>query len=178
MRSGTLNVPAIVGFAKAVQLCLEELPTEMPRLAQLRQQLYDGLLNSEIPRLSQLIQQQYLGPDGAGPGCTLNGPGWDVESYLGELRLPGNLNVCLRGIQGATLMLRSPGLALSSGSACTSAKVVPGSRVLEAIGLENDEYHCSLRFGLGRFNTPEQMTRAVEILAVAARELYRMASPG
>ena len=98
LRSGTLNVPAIVGFAKAVQLSVQEMLTETSRLADLRQQLYQGL------------------SDAVGD-CLLNGPRWEAESYPGCLRLPGNLNLSFPGVDGQTVMLNTAELAVSSGSA-------------------------------------------------------------
>ena len=153
-RSGTLNVPGIVGFAKAIQLCTEEMPVEIPRLAQLRQQLYQGLSESVAD-------------------CQLNGPGWEAESQPGQLRLPGNLNLSFRGVDGQTIMLNCPELALSSGSAC-SANYPEPSHVLRALGLNDDQVRSSLRFGLGRFNTPAEISRSIEVLAHVIQRLRRL----
>lgn len=158
LRSGTLNVPAIVGFAQAVQLCVTELDCERPRLAALRQQLYAGLC--------------------ASPGdCSLNGPAWNLEQQPGELRLPGSLNICFHGVSGDTIMLHSPALAVSSGSACTSNRPEP-SHVLQALGLNDDHVRSSLRFGIGRFNTSDEITRAVEILSDTVGRLRRLSGGG
>ena len=98
LRSGTLNVPAIVGFAKAVELSMAEMAAERSRLARLRQELFDGLC--------QTVED-----------CDLNGPSWEQETEPGQLRLPGNLNLRFAGVDGETVMLHTPGVALSSGSA-------------------------------------------------------------
>ena len=128
LRSGTLNPPAIVGFARALELCLEELPGESARLRTLRDRLFAGL-------------------KGAG-GVSLNGPALELP----ELRLPGNLNVSFAGVDGEALLLHMPEVALSSGSACTSAHPEP-SHVLRGLGLDDELVRGSVRFGLGRFNT-------------------------
>jgi cysteine desulfurase len=150
LRSGTLNVPGIVAFAKAIHLCLEELPRESLRLRGLRDRLYAGLKS-------------------AVPDVLLNGPALDVP----EWRLPGNLNVCFPGVAGETLLLHLPELALSSGSACTSANPEP-SHVLRALGMSEQDAGSSLRVGLGRFNTEEEVEFAVGRLADAAAHLRRL----
>jgi cysteine desulfurase len=158
LRSGTLNVPGIVGFARAIQLSVQEVPAEIPRLGRLRQQLYQGL--------SESIE-----------GCQLNGPAWETESQLGQLRLPGNLNMSFRGVDGQTIMLNSPEVATSSGSAC-SANYPEPSHVLRALGLDDDVVRSSLRFGLGRFNTADEISRSVEILSHTVRQLRRLGPLG
>jgi len=152
LRSGTLNVPAIVGFARAIELCLEEMDEERERLTGLRRRLYDGLV-------SQCS------------GVTLNGPAFEDPA----LRLPGNLNVSFAYVDGEALLLRIRDLAVSSGSACTSANPEP-SHVLRAIGLSEDATRSSLRFGLGRFNTAEEIDFAVESVAAAVGELRQLSS--
>ncbi len=142
-RSGTLNVPGIVGMAKALQLAVEELDGEAARLAGLRRQLWEGL-QARVP------------------GILLNGPALEP----GERRLPGNLNVCFAGVSGQALMLAMPELAVSSGSACTAADPQP-SHVLKAIGLDEDAVRSSLRFGLGRFNTESEIDQALEVVVAA-----------
>lgn len=151
LRSGTLNVPAIVGFARAVELCCEEMPREMERLGALRDRLFRGLAE----RLE---------------GVTLNGPSLARPG----LRLPGNLNVSFRGVDGESLLLSCKHLALSSGAACSSAEPEP-SHVLRAMGLGADEARASVRFGLGRFNTAEEIDFAAATLADAVTRLRRMA---
>src|SRR4029077_13634801 len=123
--SGTLPVPSIVGFGKACQLCQEEMTTEGERLRQLRERLRLGLMN----RLSETY---------------LNGHPTE--------RLPGNLNLSFAYVEGEALMMSMRNVAVSSGSACTSASTEP-SYVLRAIGISDDLARGSLRFGLGRFNT-------------------------
>lgn len=152
LRSGTLNVPGIVGMARALELCLEEMPKESLRLRALRDRLFDGLTS-------------------AISGVTLNGPALS----LADERLPGNLNLSFAGIDGQSLLLSVPEIALSSGSACSSATPEP-SHVLRALGLSDIAARSSLRFGLGRFNTPEDIERTIEILADAIERLRRMAS--
>jgi cysteine desulfurase len=141
LRSGTLNVPGIIGLAKALELCLAEMPEESDRLRQLRNRLYDGLSATM-------------------PGVTLNGPTLDQPDW----RLPGNLNVSFAGIDGEALLLTAANLALSSGSACSSAKPEP-SHVLRAMGLDNDGTRSSVRFGLGRFNTAVEVETVIAILS-------------
>ena len=142
LRSGTANVPGIVGFARALDLCLEELPAEAVRLAGLRDRLYTGL-TAGVEDVS------------------LNGPALDLPGA----RLPGNLNVSFGLVEGEAVMLEMREIALSSGSACTSAQPEP-SHVLRALGLSEDAVRGSLRFGLGRFTTAEEIeftiARAVE----------------
>lgn len=150
IRSGTLNVPGVVGFAKALALSVEELPTERPRLIHLRNELWSGL-------------------KAALPDLLLNGP--DVA--YDEWRLPGNLNACFPGIDGQTLQLKVPGLAISSGAACASSRPEP-SHVLQAIGRSDDQVRSSLRFGLGRFNTLDEVQYVVEHLPRCVRELKQL----
>ncbi len=150
MRSGTLNVTGIVGLQTALQLCLAELPAEAARLAELRDRLHQGLL-AEI--------------DGMG----LNGPPLDRR----DLRLPANLNCWFDRVDGEALMMSMGELAVSSGSACTSANPEP-SHVLRAIGQSEERTRASLRFGLGRFNTTEDVTRATQLVAESVHRLRRM----
>ena len=147
LRSGTLNVPGIVGFAKAVELCYEELAAETNRLKKLRDQLAKGLM------------------DGIAD-VQLNGPALDDP----QLRLVGNLNVSFANVDGEALMMNMPDLAVSSGSACTSANPEP-SHVLRAIGLNDDLTRSSLRFGLGRFSTEEDVTFAIKTVTDAVKRL-------
>jgi cysteine desulfurase len=151
VRSGTLNVPGIVGFAKAVSLCLAEMADERPRLAALRDRLYSGL----VERLE---------------GVTLNGP-----VLADERRLPGNLNTSFAYVNGEALMMSMQQLAVSSGSACTSANPEP-SHVLRALGLDEDQTRASLRFGLGRFTTADEVEFAVGAVAEAVKRLRKLSS--
>ncbi|MGH7136854.1 MAG: cysteine desulfurase family protein [Pirellulales bacterium] len=152
LRSGTLNVPGIVGFARALELCLDEMPAERTRLAELRNRLYAGL----IERLT---------------GVSLNGPSLDQP----EWRLPGNLNVSFAYVDGEALMMSIKEIAVSSGSACTSAEPEP-SHVLRALGLSDDLTRSSLRFGLGRFNTTEEVDFAVNAVADSVSRLRSLSS--
>ncbi|MGQ9574807.1 MAG: cysteine desulfurase family protein [Thermoguttaceae bacterium] len=139
LRSGTLNVPGIVGFARALQLCLDEMPQEQPRLRALRDRLYQGLLSVPETRLN---------------GPALLPPEW---------RLAGNLNVSFAGVDGESLLASMKDLATSTGSACTSARPEP-SHVLRALGLPDQLVRGSLRFGLGRFNTEEEVEFAIRVV--------------
>ncbi|MEL4895876.1 cysteine desulfurase family protein [Crocosphaera sp. Alani8] len=129
IRSGTLYTPQIVGFGKTIELALEEIETESKRQSELRNRLQKQLLNIE--------------------GVYLNGHPTQ--------RLPGNLNVSIEGVDGAALLLALQGIiALSSGSACTSTTTKP-SHVLKALGHEDKLAYGSLRFGLGRFTTSQEI---------------------
>ncbi|MEM8680419.1 MAG: cysteine desulfurase family protein [Planctomycetota bacterium] len=152
LRSGTLNVPGIAGFAKAVELSLLEQETEVGRLANLRNQLFSRL-------------QAGL------PDVRLNGPTLDPP----ERRLAGNLNLHFPGTDGEALMLKMPEIAVSSGSACTSADPEP-SHVLQAIGLTADEARCCLRISLGRFNTEADVELAARRIVDSVHELRRLGS--
>jgi len=154
LRSGTLNVPGIVGLAKALELCQGEMPQEMLRLAVLRQQLWAGL-NEELE------------------GVALNGPQLDRMDW----RLPGNLNVAFDGLDGEALMLSMPGLAVSSGSACSAAEPEP-SHVLRALGISDEVVRSSLRFGLGRFTTEAEIQFAFETVAQAVSRLRALSNLG
>ncbi len=147
LRSGTLNVPGIVGMAKALELCTAEMASEPERLRGLRNALYEGL----VAALS---------------GVTLNGPSLDRPDW----RLPANLNVGFAGVEGETVLLKAGPLAASSGSACTSANPEP-SHVLLSLGLTVEQARSSLRFGLGRFNTRAEVGEAVGLLVRAVTEL-------
>lgn len=156
LRSGTLNVSGIVGFARALQLCLDEMPGEMPRLAALRDRLYRGLVE-------------------AIEGVSLNGPALSTSPDATLLRLPGNLNVSFDYADGEALMMSMKDIAVSSGSACTSADPEP-SHVLRALGLNDDLTRASLRFGLGRFNNEEEVDYAIRSVADAVRRLRKLSS--
>jgi cysteine desulfurase len=149
LRSGTLNVPGIVGFAKAIELSLAEMVGESQRLRSLRDRLWAGLLR-------------------ALDGVTLNGPALSSP----DLRLPGNLNVTIAGVDGEALMNSLKEIAVSSGAACSSANPEP-SHVLLALGLSEDQAKASLRFGLGRYNTEQEIDFAVSYVVAAVRKLRR-----
>jgi cysteine desulfurase len=134
MRSGTLNVPGIVGLGKACELSRLEMGVEGERLTALRERLKRALLD-------QLED------------VSING---DAIK-----RLPGNLNMSFAYIEGESLMMGLKEIAVSTGSACTSASLEP-SYVLKAIGLEDSLAHASIRFGIGRFNTQEEIDYAVK----------------
>lgn len=151
LRSGTLNVPGIVGFARAIELCGEEIETESLRLAALRDRLYEGITSGL-------------------PDVALNGP-----ALVPELRLAGNLNLSFAYVDGEALLLSLRTVALSSGSACTSIRPGP-SHVLRALGLEEDRVRASVRFGLGRFNTTEEVEYVVGAVCEAVSRLRKMSS--
>jgi cysteine desulfurase len=156
MRSGTLNVPGIVGFGRAAVLCREEMAAEASRLASLRNRLAEGLRS----RLDEVY----------------------VNGSM-EQRLPGNLNVSFAYVEGESLLMGVNDIAVSSGSACNSATLEP-SYVLKALGTGDELAHSSIRFGLGRFNTEEEVDFVVEkVAAVVARlremsPLYELAREG
>jgi cysteine desulfurase len=156
-RAGTLNVPGIVGFAKALTLCLDELFTEVRRLAALRNRLA-----AEI--LSRLDDTHICGP-------ALESRYEDTPS----LRLPGNLDLSFANVDGEALLLAMGNLAVSSGAACSSTDPEP-SHVLRALGLSEDAARSSLRFGLGRFNADSDVDFAIERVVGAVRKLRTMAS--
>lgn len=156
MRSGTLPVPLIVGFGKACELCEQEMATESVRLAAMRDRLQDGIMKA--------LDEVYLN-------------GHPTE------RLPHNLNISFAYVEGESLLMGVKEIALSSGSACTSATLEP-SYVLRALGVGSDLAHSSIRFGLGRFSTDEEVDytikRIIEIVN-KLREmspLYEMAKEG
>ncbi len=156
MRSGTLNVAAIVGFGKAAQLAREEMAEESARIFRLREKLRTGILG-------QL----------------------DMVTVNGSLehRLPGNLNLSFAYVEGEALMMSIKDVAVSSGSACTSASLEP-SYVLRACGVEEDMAHSSIRFGIGRFNTEEEVDFVTRLVVDKVRKLrdmsplYEMAKEG
>jgi cysteine desulfurase len=146
MRSGTLNVPGIVGFGKASVLCRDELPAESVRLTALRHRLYDGLRRN----LDDIFANGSMAH-----------------------RLPGNLNVSFAYVEGESLLMGISDIAVSSGSACTSATLEP-SYVLKALGIGDELAHSSIRFGLGRFNTGEEVDFVVEKLSAVVARLREM----
>ena len=146
MRSGTLNVPAIVGFGKACELCMNEMESESKRLSQMRDRLENALLELE-------------------------------EAYVNgnrEHRLPHTANISFKYVEGEGLMMGfNKNIALSSGSACTSASLEP-SYVLKALGLGDDLAHSSLRFGLGRFTTEDQIDFTIDAIKTTVLKLREM----
>ena len=155
MRSGTLDVPGIVGMAEAARLAASSVADESPQLRRLRDRLWD--------RLERGVRR-----------LRLNGPPLDAAANHGG-RLPNNLNVHVPGVEGQTLLatLAGEGLAVSSGSACSSENPRP-SHVLLAIGLTDDEARASLRFGVSRFTTEAEIDRAAEVIAAGVARLRRM----
>ncbi len=156
MRSGTLNVPGIVGFGKACELAGAEMETEAARMLQLRERLHEGLFSQ--------LDELYLN-------------GHPTQ------RLPGNLNISFAFVEGESLLMGLKDVAVSSGSACTSATLEP-SYVLKALGVGEDLAHTSIRFGLGRFNTQEEVDHVIERVVHEVRRLrdmsplYEMAKEG
>ncbi len=145
-RSGTLNVPGIVGFAKACQIMKQDGAEENRRVKALRDRLHQRI----SAELDQVI---------------LNGHP--------EQRLPGNLNVSFAFVEGEGLMMAIKDVAVSSGSACTSASLEP-SYVLRSMGLDEDMAHSSIRFGLGRFNTEEEVDFVAELVVSKVKRLREM----
>ncbi|HWX55844.1 MAG TPA: IscS subfamily cysteine desulfurase [Verrucomicrobiae bacterium] len=149
MRSGTLNVPGIVGFGEACAIAQKEMPEESRRTAALRNRLKDKL-TAELEEVR-------------------------VNGSM-EHRLPGNLNASFRHVEGEPLMVGLKDIAVSSGAACTSDKIDP-SHVLRALGLSDDDAQSTIRFGIGRFNTEAEIDyvagRVIEVVS-SLRELSRM----
>jgi cysteine desulfurase len=146
MRSGTLNVPGIVGFARAAELCRLEMDEEGRRVLALRERLRKGI-EARVPNTS-------------------------VNGSL-EHRLPGNLNISFAFVEGEAMMMALKDVAVSSGSACTSASLEP-SYVLRALGVGEEMAHSSIRFGLGRFTTQEEVDYVVHLVADKVKRLRDM----
>jgi cysteine desulfurase len=145
MRSGTLNVPGIVGLGKACEIALNEMESEAARLSTMRDRLQRELTTLE-------------------------------ESYVNgnqEHRLPHTANISFKYVEGEGLMMAMKDLAVSSGSACTSASLEP-SYVLKSLGLSDDLAHSSIRFGLGRFTTDEEVDYAIEVTRKAVTHLREL----
>ena len=146
MRSGTLNVPGIVGFGKACEICLNEMEEETKRVSALRDKLENALLK---------VEESYLNGDK-------------------EHKLPHVTNISFKYVEGEGLMMGfNKNIAVSSGSACTSASLEP-SYVLKALGLGDDLAHSSLRFGLGRFTTEDQIDYTIEQVTNTVNKLREM----
>lgn len=156
MRSGTLNVPGIVGFGKAAELCRLEMATDSARTRALRDRLNQ--------KLHENLDELYI-----------NGSM--------EHRLPGSLNISFAYVEGESLLMGINDVAVSSGSACTSASLEP-SYVLKALGTGDELAHSSIRFGIGRFNTEEEVDYvAAKLVGVVSKlremsPLYEMAREG
>lgn len=146
MRSGTLNVPGIVGFGKACELCMQEMEADTQRISKMRDHLETELLKLE-------------------------------EAYVNgsrEHRLPHVANISFKHVEGEGLLMGfNKNIALSSGSACTSASLEP-SYVLKALGLGDDLAHSSLRFGLGRFTNDEQIEYTIKAISETVLKLREM----
>lgn len=145
MRSGTLNVPGIVGLGKAAEIAISDMEKDAVRLSGLRDKL-----ENELSKLE--------------------------ESYVNgnkEHRLPHTTNISFKYVEGEGLMMAMKDLAVSSGSACTSASLEP-SYVLKSLGLNDDLAHSSIRFGLGRFSTEEEVDYAIEVTRNAVNKLREM----
>jgi len=156
MRSGTLNVPGIAGFGKAAQIAREALDKEIAEMFRMRERLR--------ATLERELDEVYI-----------NG---DLEK-----RLPGNLNMSFAYVEGESLLMGIHDIAVSSGSACTSASLEP-SYVLKALGVGEDLAHTSIRFGIGRFNTDEEVDYVANRVIETVRRLrelsplYEMAKEG
>ena len=145
MRSGTLATHQIVGMGEAFRIAGEEMNEESARTLNLRQRLWDGLKD---------IEEIYL-----------NGHS--------DQRVPGNLNVSFNFVEGESLIMSLTDLAISSGSACTSASLEP-SYVLRALGLNDELAHSSLRFSIGRFTTEEDVDYAIEKIRNSVEKLREL----
>jgi len=146
MRSGTLNVPGIVGFGSAAQIAQEEMATETIRLKKLRDRLWEGI-HSQLDDIQR---------NGDPVHC-----------------LPNTLNVSFAYVEGESLMMGMDHVAVSSGSACTSASL-EASYVLKALGVGDELTHSSIRFSLGRFNTSDEIEETIEQVVSAVRKLRNM----
>jgi cysteine desulfurase len=145
MRSGTLNVPGIVGFGKACEICMQEMESEAKRLSALRDKLQSSLT---------VLEESYVNGNVAH-------------------RLPHVANISFKYVEGEGLMMAMKDLAVSSGSACTSASLEP-SYVLKSLGLSDDLAHSSIRFGLGRFTTEEEVDYAIEVTKKSVTHLREL----
>jgi cysteine desulfurase len=156
MRSGTLNVTGIVGFGKACEIAMQELPEETAKLIQLRDRLKQQILSN--------LDEVY------------------VNGSM-EHRVPGNLNISFAYVEGESLLMGINDIAVSSGSACTSATLEP-SYVLKALGTGDELAHSSIRFGIGRFNTMAEVDYVAKRVVETVRRLrelsplYEMAKDG
>lgn len=150
MRSGTLNVPGIVGLGKACVIAREEMQEEAERLSGLRDRLREKIM-------------------GRVDGCSVNG------SMNPEQRLPGNLNISFADVEGESLLMGLNDVAVSSGSACNSGSV-ESSYVLKALGVSEELAQSSIRFGIGRFNTEAEIDYVAERVVETVKSLRELAS--
>jgi cysteine desulfurase len=148
MRSGTLAVPLIVGFGAACEIAAREMADEAVRVGKLRDRLFEGIRS----RLGEVF----------------------VNGTM-DRRLPGNLNISFAFVEGESLLMALKDVAVSSGSACTSASLEP-SYVLRALGIGEELAHTSIRFGIGRFNTEQEVDYVID-LVVKSVERLRELSP-
>lgn len=146
MRSGTLAVPLIVGLGAAAEIARREMPEESARLLNLRERLRQGIMG----------QLDHV----------------EVNGHPSE-RLPGNMNLSFGFVEGEGLMMGIKDIAVSSGSACTSASLEP-SYVLKALGADDERAHSSIRFGIGRFNTEEEIDFVIRDVVRAVNHLREM----
>jgi len=146
MRSGTLAVPLIVGLGAAAEIARKEMPEESARLLNLRERLRQGIMG----------QLDHV----------------EVNGHPSE-RLPGNMNLSFGFVEGEGLMMGIKDIAVSSGSACTSASLEP-SYVLKALGADDERAHSSIRFGIGRFNTEEEIDFVIRDVVRAVNHLREM----
>jgi cysteine desulfurase len=148
MRSGTLNVPGIVGLGKACEIAQKEMTVEAERLTGLRERLKKKICDQ--------LAEVYIN-------------GHPTE------RLPGNMNMSFAYVEGESLLMALKEIAVSTGSACTSASLEP-SHVLRAIGVEEELAHTSIRFGLGRFNTEEEVDYTVRRVVEEVKRLRELSA--
>lgn len=145
MRSGTLPTHQIVGMGEAYRICKEEMTTEMPRIRKLRDKLYQGLSKIEESQVNGTM----------------------------EHRADFNLNMSFKYVEGESLMMALSDIAVSSGSACTSASLEP-SYVLKALGLSDEVAHSSIRFSIGRYTTEEDIDYTIELVTKAVEKLRKL----
>lgn len=150
VRSGTLPVPLIVGFGAACEIAQAEMAEEAVRVGALRDRLYQGLT------------------------AGLDHVHVHVNGSLAH-RAPGNLNVSFGGVDGESLLMALKNVAISSGSACTSASLEP-SYVLRCLGVDDELAHSSIRFGVGRFNTEEEIDYTIELVVTSVRRLRELST--
>ena len=162
LRSGTLNVPGIVGFGKAAEIAIAEREEEARRLRLLRARLFDGITARVEDVALNGAPLPAIRPDGS------------LADGAVEERLPGNLNVSFAGVEGEALLMGIRDVAVSSGSACTSASLRP-SHVLKALGVSDELAHASIRFGLGRGNTEEEVDFTIDAVDRTVKRLRAMA---
>jgi cysteine desulfurase len=145
-RSSTLNVPGIVGLGRAMEIGGEDMERDNERLLRLRERLRQGIMGK--------LDDVYLN-------------GHPMQ------RLPGNLNISFAYVEGESLLMGLKDIAVSSGSACTSATLEP-SYVLKALGVGDELAHTSIRFGLGRFNTEEEVDYVAHLVIAKVKKLREM----